>query len=171
MIPTLLTVCCKRLGRLCFFPKAFAGFKFSKTLRNCTCIAQRSFPRKEVSVPINSRGAPLTAAGVACTPCSFSDSAGPPELCVLYFLSQNKDSGCCVCSYSAGTEMIRPSLSRELPRLLEACDHSEPCHCHCSSAAASPMLVVLPPLRFRMSQKASTLLKCNVAPWVERSDH
>lgn len=131
-----------------FFSQGLCLFqRFSKTLRNCTCIAQRSFPRKRFWCPLTP-GVPHLplAAGVACTPCSFSDQCRATWALHSVFLSQNKDLGCCVLLQRRHRDDQGSRCPGSCQGAARACGHSEPCHRHCACAAASAVLVFLPPV-------------------------
>ena len=160
----------KRLWRLCFSPKVRLFQRFSKTLRNCTCIAQRSFPRK-VLVPINTRGAPLTPGSRGSLHTLFILWPVQGHLSFVFCISKPEQRLELLCAPAApAPRRSGLSLSGELPRCCSGLRSqwalSPPLHM-CSSLSSACVFAS----RFPVSQKASTLLKCNVAPWVERSDH
>lgn len=142
-------VCCRSAwGGFVFFPKAFAGFKDLVKPKKLHLHCTKVIPKKEVSVPINSRGAPLTP-GCSSLHTLFILWPVQGHLSFAFCISKPEQRLRLLCTPTVpALRWSGPHCPGSCQGAPRACDHSEPCHCHCSSAAASPMLVVLPPLLF-----------------------
>lgn len=141
--------CCS-LKRLLFFSQGLCWFQDLVNLKKLWLHLHKGHSGKEVSKLINSR-VPHSHPGlqVACTPCSsLWLGAGPLKASAVRLQARTKTQAVrYLCS--AGTEMIRASLSRSCwQRFLHAANTVSPVTAsQLLRGSLYPMLVVLPPLQ------------------------